>query len=135
MHFIQVNTKVKNHLIIGDVKFDKKTKDHFYNLSQSGYQSMINTCKHLNKKENEGSCIHHIFVKGNPINTAGKQMESISDHYAVFIWLHDNNAQTSQKEKCITSKKKFIDLCNLESWDEIYEIEDNEKAMQLLIDK
>ena len=42
------NTKVKNNLIIGDVNFDlinfdNKTEDYFYSLSQSGYQSMINT--------------------------------------------------------------------------------------------
>lgn len=138
--FIVSNKLVKNHVIVGDnnldlIKFNKKTEEYFYQFLQSGYQSMINTCTHPNRNCNEGTCIDHIFAKGIFQSTAGKFLNSITDHYPIFLSIHDNNMKLKQTMKFLINKKRFLELCTSENWDEVLNVPDDETVLDLLISK
>lgn len=138
--FILNNRKVSNHLIMGDInidliKFDTKAEDYFYHLQQNGYQSLINTCTHPISGHNVGSCIDHIFMKGNYQASAGKIFYSITDHYPIVFSLHGNNIKCILREKFEINKKKFRSLCESENWNEILNLQNTEEALDLLIEK
>ena len=93
-------------------------EEYFYRLLQNGYQSLINTSTHMSRSN--GTCIDHIFLKGNYQASAGKLIDVITDHYPVMLVLHNNNFKCAQKHRFEINKKKFIDLCEKKEWDEIY---------------
>ena len=138
--FILNNKQESNHVIIGNVnidlnKFDAKSEEYFYNLLQKGYQIMINSCTHPLRDADTGTCIDHIFVKSNYHSTAGKIYESITDHYPVLLSFHGNSIKCVEKENDKLINKKFIKLCETENWNEVYEVENNIEALDLLIEK
>lgn len=96
---------------------------------------MINSCTYPYRGYDDGSCIDHIFIKSNLKSSAGKLMNLITDHYPVFISLFGNNIKCFPKVKNEINKKRFISLCKIEQWHEIYEITDLEDALELLIRK
>ncbi|KAL7307648.1 hypothetical protein TKK_0000332 [Trichogramma kaykai] len=82
------NGNVLNHTVMGDVnldiaKFDANAEEYFYNYLQKGYQSMMNSCTHPNKKVNESSCIDHIFVKSK--HTAYAAIMDFDEDMAIDI--------------------------------------------------
>lgn len=138
--FVLNNKDVSNHIILGDVNldiinFDKKAEEYFYQLLQNGYESMINTCTHPIRNCNDGSCIDHIFMKGNFFAKSGKIIDSTTDHYPVLLSIYGNNIKCKYIKTFEINKKKFLELCAIEQWSQVCEISNNEEALELLINK
>ena len=87
------------------------------------------------QSHDEGSCIDHVFIKSRYQASAGKCIDSITDHYPILISLHGNDIKSAQKEIHKINKKRFIELCNIEPWEEVYNAQNNDVALDFLIHK
>ena len=67
--FIKSNSNTPVHIVMGDVNLNMmdlndESEKYFYNLLEHGYESLINSCTHPRRDLQEGSCLDHIFSKG-----------------------------------------------------------------------
>ncbi len=146
MTYLDKCKKHKTHLLVGDININllNRTEESVENykniLAQYQFKSYINKVT----RPRSGTCLDHIFFKGpSTLLDSSKSFifqTHITDHYPVAFFTSFSRSEDSKSPKQ-TQTKRFTNYTHLkrdlkmETWDQVYTMNDVNESMKLFINK
>ena len=117
------------------MKTNKESAEYLSILSEREFICGINSV--TRPKENNGSCIDHIFYKINNKNSVKTYVihSLITDHYITSIVIRNNKFICKNLDKKIISYKKIKSLAEKVNWQEIMNYKKVDEAAEILVNK
>ena len=140
--FLNLNTKIKNHIIIGDFNIDlingnNYSEEFINNFLEKEYVPHFNKITRPNELNNSGgTCIDNAFIKTSDFSQIAslKYMERFGDHYPIFVNLKfetpiENNTSFTKS----INHNKLLNFGKSFDWQSVTKITDPNCAMDYLI--
>lgn len=138
--YLDIKSKVKNHIIIGDfnidiTNIDLANQDHLSNLLEKGYIPGFQSITRPSiSNPMEGTCIDNMFIKLSSLNYTSIKYEYLfTDHYPLFLCIDRIENKTSDSETVFTDYKKLNKIAAKVNWSSILSIHDPNNAMDSII--